>query len=120
MKKYIYLSTCDTCKRIMKDTGISNSDFELYNLKDSPISESDLELAYAKTQSYEALFNKRARKYSLEGLKEKQLSETDFRNLILNEYTFLKRPVTFINDDVFVGNSKKEVERLKKRLEHEK
>lgn len=119
MKKYIYLSTCDTCKRIMKETGISKETFELQDIKKTPISETDLDLAYSYTKSYEALFNKRSRKYAQSGLKEQTLNDTDFRALILSEYTYLKRPVTFVNNEIFVGNSKKEIERLKEALRHE-
>ncbi|MEM6322008.1 MAG: ArsC/Spx/MgsR family protein, partial [Bacteroidota bacterium] len=65
---------------------------------------------------YESLFSRRARKYASMGLKEKQLSETDYRDLILEEYTFLKRPVILIDDAIFVGNSKKVVAAAKAKL----
>ena len=45
-------------------------------------------------------------------LKNQELSEKDYRQLILDEYTFLKRPVIIINDKIFIGNSKKNVESL--------
>jgi arsenate reductase len=50
------------------------------------------------------------------GLKDKSLSESDYKRLILEEDTFLKRPVFIVNDSIFVGNSKKTVEALKKSL----
>jgi len=50
------------------------------------------------------------------GLKEKTLSEQDYRQLILDEYTFLKRPVIIIDDQIFVGNAKKEVESAKEAM----
>jgi len=67
----------------------------------------------AKTGSYESLFSRRALKYKERGLKDKKLSESDYRDLILEEYTFLKRPVVFVNDKIFVGSEKKTVENLK-------
>ena len=63
--------------------------------------------------SYEALFSKRAIKYKELGLKDKSLTEKDYRDFILEEYTFLKRPVTILNNKIFVGNEKKAVEELK-------
>src|SRR5690606_40704031 len=57
--------------------------------------------------SYESLFSKRAIKYKTMELKNKALSEKDYQKLILEEYTFLKRPVIIINDAIFVGNSAK-------------
>jgi arsenate reductase len=38
-------------------------------------------------------------------LKNKQLSETDYKNLILENYTFLSRPVFIINGEIYIGNS---------------
>ena len=104
----------------MKDAGITKENFELQDIKKTPITEEDLDRAYAYTKSYEALFNKRSRKYAQSGLKEQQLNDEDFRGLILSEYTYLKRPVTLVNDQVFVGNSKKEVQRLIETLVDEK
>jgi len=64
--------------------------------------------------SYEALFSRRALKYKELGLKGKKLSEDDYEKYILREYTFLKRPVVIIDDEIFVGSEKKTVEALKK------
>ena len=49
-------------------------------------------------------------KYKSMGLKDKALTEKDYKRLILEEYTFLKRPVIIINDKIFVGNAKKTIE----------
>jgi len=104
----------------MKETGISKEVFELQDIKKEPISEEDLDLAFAYTKSYEALFNKRSRKYAQSGLKEQTVSDLEFRALILSEYTYLKRPVTIVGQEIFVGNSKKEIERLKAAITNEK
>jgi arsenate reductase len=66
------------------------------------------------TGSYEALFSRRALKYKALGLKNKNLGEEDYRKYILQEYTFLKRPVVIINNKIFVGSEKKTIEALKK------
>ena len=63
--------------------------------------------------SYEALFSRRAMKYKELGLKDQQLDEKDYRKLILEEYTFLKRPVVILNNKIFIGNDKKTVAALK-------
>ena len=68
------------------------------------------------SNSYEALFNKRAKLYKAMDLKNQTISEADYRYYILDEYTFLKRPVFIIDDEIFIGNSKKEIERLKDRI----
>lgn len=112
MKKVYYLSTCDTCKRIMKEVGVDDA-FEKQDIKIEPITEEQLEQMKAMAGSYEALFSRVARKYKSMGLKEKQLTEEDYKHYILEEYTFLKRPVFIIDDQIFIGNSKKNVEALK-------
>lgn len=108
MKKIFHLATCNTCQRIIGQLN-TNNDFELQNIKEQHVTADELAAMYEKTGSYEALFNKRARKYRGEGWHEKDLQDQDYKDLILNEYTFLKRPVVWIGDEVFVGNSKKVV-----------
>ena len=47
------------------------------------------------------------------GLKDQALGEKDYRRLILEEYTFLKRPVALLGGKLFVGSEKATVEKLK-------
>jgi arsenate reductase-like glutaredoxin family protein len=49
-------------------------------------------------------------KFRAMGLHEQQLTEDDYRRLMLEEYTFLKRPFIILGDQVFIGNAKKDVE----------
>ena len=49
-------------------------------------------------------------------LKNQILSETDYKQYILDEYTFLKRPVFILNNEIFIGNSKKVVQALKEKI----
>ena len=62
--------------------------------------------------SYEALFSRRARKYKELGLKDQTLTEEDYKNYILSDYTFLKRPVIIDEDKIFIGSDKKNLESL--------
>ena len=112
MKKIYHLSTCSTCQRIIKDLK-PGSDVELQDIKTHPITAAQIDHMAKMTGSYEALFSRRAMKYKSMGLKDKELTEQDYRQLILDEYTFLKRPVIIVDDQIFVGNSKKEVEGAK-------
>ena len=117
MKKAYYLSSCSTCDRILKE--VKDHHFQLQDIKSDPIMEEHIDQMYQFTDSYEALFSKRARKYKSMGLKDQNLKEEDFKNLILEEYTFLKRPVFIVGHEVFVGNSKKTIDGLKKCLANE-
>ena len=109
MRKIYHLSTCDTCQRIIKELGLKERGFEFQDIKTENIAAEQLDAVKDKVGSYEALFSKRAMKYRSMGLNEMQLSEADYRKYILEEYTFLKRPVIWVDDEVFVGNSKKVV-----------
>ncbi|WP_298766210.1 ArsC/Spx/MgsR family protein [uncultured Polaribacter sp.] len=114
MKKGYYLKTCDTCKRILKE--INTDGFELQEIKATPVTEAQLAEMYALSNSYEGLFNKRSRLYKSLGLKDKNLTESDYKKYILEEYTFLKRPVFIVENEIFIGNSKKVVAELKTKL----
>lgn len=108
MKKIYFLSTCDTCKKILKEIDAPGS-FALQDIKKDPIDKEQLEALEALSGSYESLFSKRARLYKERDLKNKSLIEEDYKNLILEHYTFLKRPVIINGDHIFIGNSKKTV-----------
>jgi arsenate reductase len=115
MKKGFYLSTCSTCKRILKEIELDSS-FELQDIKTNKISGEDLDQMKELAGSYESLFSRKAMKYRSMGLNNKDLKEEDYRGLILEEYTFLKRPVFVFDDAIFIGSAKKSVELLKQYL----
>jgi arsenate reductase len=52
-------------------------------------------------------------KFKSLGLNQMQLTEADYRKYMLEEYTFLKRPFMIFDDQVFIGNAAKEVEKAK-------
>jgi len=109
MRKIHHLSTCDTCQRIINELGLKEKGFEFQDIKAENIAAEELDAAKEKVGSYEALFSKRAMKYRSMGLNEMDLTEADYRKYMLEEYTFLKRPFIWIDDELFVGNSKKVV-----------
>ena len=112
MKKYIYLSTCDTCRRILKELGLP-AEVEMQDIKKDPITTDQLDWLFNKAGSYEALINNRARKFKELGLSPKDITEKQRKDLLLTDYTFLKRPVLIWNDEVFIGNAKKTIEEAK-------
>ena len=116
MRKIYHLKTCNTNQRIIKELG-GLEGFEFQNIKDKNIEAKTLDAVAKKVGSYEAIFSRRAQKFRTMGLANKKLTENDYRKLILEEYTFLKRPVIIADDEVFVGNAKSEVQRAKEYLE---
>ncbi|WP_267405456.1 MULTISPECIES: ArsC/Spx/MgsR family protein [unclassified Chryseobacterium] len=111
MKKVFHLNTCDTCRKILAQFDLS--DWENREIRKEPITEEELAEMYDKTKSYEALFSKKSTQIKLRGLDVKSLGEKDFKELLLDHYTFLKRPVFITDNEIFVGNDKKNVEALK-------
>jgi arsenate reductase-like glutaredoxin family protein len=117
MQKIYHLSTCDTCKRIIKEVEIPSS-FIMQDIKKDQITVKQLEEMYALSGSYEALFSRRAKLYKERNLKDEKLLERDFKSLILEHYTFLNRPVILNKEEVFIGNSKKTVEAAKNSIKN--
>ena len=113
MKKAYYLQNCTTCNRILSDLKWNN---EAQEIRSEKITSDQLEQMSKLAGSYEALFSRRAIKYKSMGLKEKVLQEDDYKRLILEEDTFLKRPVFIIEDEIFIGNSKSVIDSLKQKL----
>ena len=107
-----YLKTCSTCKRIINELTLPLKT-NLKCIKEIRISLNELEKMRALSGSYESLFSKRSQKYKALGLKEKELSEEELKDLILKEYTFLKRPVFMFENEIYIGNSKKTIALLK-------
>ncbi len=108
MKKIYHLKTCDTNRRILKE--MDTSGYILQEIKTEPITVKQLDELFALTNSYEVLFSRKAKKFKQMDLKNQVLTEKDYRQLILDEYTFLKRPVIVNDKEVSVGNTKKRVD----------
>ncbi len=96
----------------MDTLGTLIADFEKQDIKTERMTLDQIDEMQARSGSYESLFSRKAMKYRSMGLGDKDLSEEDFRKLIYEEYTFLKRPVFLIGDKIFVGNAKKNLEVL--------
>jgi arsenate reductase len=109
MKKIFHLSTCNTNQKILNQLHLGK-DVELQDIKQKNIDAATLDWLKDKVGSYEALFSKKAMKFRSMGLHERQLTESDYRELMLQEYTFLKRPFLINDDEVFIGNAKAQVE----------
>jgi arsenate reductase (glutaredoxin) len=104
MKKIYTLNSCSTCQKILKQLPIETC--EVINIKDQNIDAETLDWIKDKVGSYEGIFSKKAMKYRSLGLHEMTLTENDYRNYILEEYTFLKRPYIINGNAVFIGNTK--------------
>ena len=108
MNTYIYLSTCNTCIRILKELNLPEST-KLQDVKHEPISKAQLQALYQITQSYEQLINKRSRVLQALNKAGKTLDEMGYKQLLETEYSCLKRPILHWNNKFYLGNAKKTV-----------
>jgi len=115
MNRIYHLASCSTCQRIIKEVE-SFGKFQLQNIREEKITPSQLDELAKAVGSYEALFSRKALKFRAMGLHEQTLTEKDYRKFILQEDTFLKRPVIVVGRQVFVGNAKKTIEEVKTAL----
>lgn len=112
MRTVYYLGTCDTCTKIIASLG-GLQDFKFREIKTDPITPAELDQMKELSGSYESLFSRRSMQYKARNLKDKKLSEKDYRELILDHYTFLSRPVLLIDGKIYIGNSPKNIEAVR-------
>ena len=112
MKKIFHLETCKTCQKILKELEPLDG-IKLREIKSKGITPEELEEMRGLTDSYEDLFSRRAMLFRQRGLNNQELGEDDYKKLILEHYTFLKRPVVVVDNQIFIGNAKKQVEGAK-------
>lgn len=115
--KIYYIASCDTCRKIIKTLPKGNN-LVFRDIKQDPLTEEELTEMYQASGSYEDLFSKKAQLYKSMDLKNKSLTEDDYKKYILEHYTFLSRPVFVIDGQVYVGGSQQSMLQVMKALQH--
>jgi arsenate reductase len=115
MNTIYYLASCDTCRKIIKSLP-KNDNLVFHDIKQNPITAAELEAMHELSGSYEALFSRKAQLYKSLDLKNKTLTEIDYKNYILEHYTFLSRPVFIIDGKIYIGNNQKVIAEVIKAL----
>ena len=82
MRRFFYLSSCNTCKRILNELHMDQSISQI-DIKKNPITVSQLEVLYKMVGSYETLVNKRAQLFKKITLKDVELNEQKYKSLLL-------------------------------------
>jgi arsenate reductase-like glutaredoxin family protein len=109
MNTIYLLPSCNTCQRVLK-TVEQVGDWKVRDIKSEPLTETEVDAMAASAGSYEDIFSRRAMLYRSRELNKQDLGEEDYKALILEHYTFLKRPVMQVGDQYFAGSAKKAVE----------
>lgn len=115
MNKIYYIASCDTCRKIIKTLPNGNN-LVFRDIKQNPLTTEELDEMYQLSGSYEGLFSKKAQLYKSLNLKDKSLTEDDYKKYILEHYTFLSRPVFVIDGKVFVGGTQQSMLQVMKAL----
>ena len=110
MNQFIYLSSCDTCKRIIKEVNLPKN-INLRDIKKTPLKPNELKSFKNITGTFRSLLNNRAQK--LRNIDTDTLNEEKIFSLLSDHYTYLKRPILYFNGQLLIGNSKKNIEAIK-------
>ena len=111
MDKIYYLASCDTCRKIIK-TLPKDHNLTFHDIKQDPITVLELEKMRELSGSYESLFSKKAQLYKSLDLKNKSLTEEEYKKYILEHYTFLSRPVFIIKNKIYIGNTQQNMHQV--------
>jgi arsenate reductase len=109
VKRVYHLGTCSTCKRILGEVTWPN-DISFIDIKKQAITPEVLDALKEQYGTFEAVFSKKAKRYV--EVKDSITGDDDYKELILSDYTFLKRPVILYGDFYSVGNDRAAIERL--------
>lgn len=115
MNKIYYLASCDTCRKIIKSLP-RNHNLIFHDIKQDPITVLELEEMRQLSGSYEALFSKKAQLYKSMDLKNKSLTEDDYKNYIMEHYTLISRPLFIIEGKIYIGNTQQNMLQVMKAL----
>ncbi len=113
MKRVYQLSSCSTCKRILASVTWP-ADIVVIDIKLHSIPAEVLEDLKTQYGSYEAVFSKKARRYT--EVKASITCDEDYKSLILSDYTFLRRPAIIYEGFYSVGNDRSAVEQIQERF----
>jgi arsenate reductase len=116
MRKIYHLSSCSTCQQIIKELKLKEKNFVFQDIKTEKITSRQLDEMIKMIGSVEPLFSTKAIKYRELGLKDKKLTDAEKKSYILNEYTFLKRPVIIIDSEIFAGSAPETISRVRSSL----
>lgn len=106
-----YCSTCVKSDQHLKAKGATVARY--INVKEEKVTRAELEELCRALGGVDKLFSKRAMKYRAWGLNEKELSDEDMLNYMLEEYTFIKRPAIVTKEGrVLAGFSAKQYDAL--------
>jgi arsenate reductase len=105
-----HCSTCQKAVAYLEDLDVEIENF--HDVKENQLSKKEVQKLVKLVGGEDKLFSKRAMKYRSMGLNEMELSNEDLLNYMVEEYTFIRRPVLVFGDTGLAGFSKKKYDEL--------
>jgi len=102
MLKVYGIKNCNKVRDTLKWLEENDVDYEFINLKKEPLSEGKLD-EFVHKVGLDVLINRRGMTWRNLGLKDKDLSEDELFDVLLENQTMIKRPVLELDDAVLVG-----------------
>jgi len=102
MLKVYGIKNCNKVRDTFKWLEENDVDYEFINLKKEPLSEGKLD-EFVHKVGLDVLINRRGMTWRNLGLKDKDLSEDELFDVLLENQTMIKRPVLELDDAVLVG-----------------
>ncbi|TVQ75228.1 MAG: Spx/MgsR family RNA polymerase-binding regulatory protein [Balneolaceae bacterium] len=102
MLEVIGITNCDTIKKTkewLSEKGIS---YSFRDLKKDPLSPNELAELVMRA-GLDTLVNRKGRKWKMLGLSDKELSDNDLFEVLLEHQTMIKRPVLRKGEAIMVG-----------------
>lgn len=111
MLEVIGISNCNTIKKTKAWLDQKNISYEFRDVKKEPFSPNELADLVMKA-GLETLLNRQGRKWKMLGLSDKELSDNDLFEVLLEHQTMIKRPVLRYGEAVLVGFDEEAIERF--------
>lgn len=102
MLEVIGITNCNTIKKTKDWLDQQNLAYTFRDVKKDPLSPNEL-ADLVKKAGLETLVNRRGRKWQMLGLGDKELSDNDLFDVLLEHQTMIKRPVLRHGEAVMVG-----------------
>ncbi|NNE98701.1 MAG: Spx/MgsR family RNA polymerase-binding regulatory protein [Pyrinomonadaceae bacterium] len=105
-----HCSTCQKAVAYLEEKGVGIEKF--HDIKENRLSRKEVKKLVNLVGGVDKLFSKRAMKYRSMGLNNMDLSEKDLLDYMIEEYTFIRRPVLVFGEKALAGFSKKKYDEL--------
>ncbi len=102
MLEVIGIKNCNTVKKTLNWLDENEIEWQLRDVKNDPLTPNELARLVGKV-GLETIVNRKGRKWKMLGLADKELSDNDLFDVLLENQTVIKRPVLVLGESVMVG-----------------